>query len=214
MFGFLLNWFRRTEKAEIVQESKPVVKFPSKRIAICVGHSRRGDNGAVSVGGVNEWTYNNQLATKMAELLRKQGHEVLVVNKYDGNAYWSAMVYVAGEVKKFNADVAVELHFNAATPTANGYEYLYWSTSPNSKKLADCFNKQHGKKLPQFRNRQNKPLTASSRGAGFVQRTHCPSIITEPFFGTNKEEWDFYAKNVAVLAAINADAIIDYFVQS
>jgi N-acetylmuramoyl-L-alanine amidase len=182
----------------------------SKKIAICVGHSRSGDNGAVTVDGVTEWEFNHPLALELERLLQKAGHDALVFSKYEGSSYSTAMSWIAQEVRKFGADLALELHFNSGPPTANGYEFLYWHRSARSGRLASCMHFAFKKAFPNHRSRGLKPLNNTNRGAAFVQRTHCPAILTEPFFGSNEEESEFFDTRKDAIAKAYVDGILNW----
>jgi N-acetylmuramoyl-L-alanine amidase len=47
------------------------------------------------------------------------------------------------------------------------------------------FHDSFAEDFPGIKSRGLKPLTVGSRGSEFVRLTHCPAILTEPFFGTN-----------------------------
>ena len=60
---------KHLQELEKLKEQPKAIPFPTNSIpredlnvAICVGHSRQGDTGAVSCGGINEWTYNKKVA--------------------------------------------------------------------------------------------------------------------------------------------------------
>lgn len=159
-------------------------------IAICIGHSRkingRYDGGAYSPTlKINERDFNLKVASELQEMLFLNGVKSVIIDDYQGNGYGSAMANVAADVKAKGATVAVELHFNSASPSASGNEWLYWSTSKNGQRLADCFNRSFNTAFPMSKERGMKPITPSDRGGAFLRNTHCPSIITEPFFGSN-----------------------------
>lgn len=180
-------------------------------IAICVGHSRSGDNGAVSVGGVSEYAFNSRIAKVTAGLLCSQGIEATPIMEYQGSGYSAAMTWVAGEIKRMGAKAAIELHFNSATPSANGHEFLYWSNSSGGKALAKRFAQSYQETFPKSRPRQVGGTlgirSASARGAQFLRKTHCPAMIAEPFFGSNQEEWDIASHNIDRIALAYAKAI-------
>jgi N-acetylmuramoyl-L-alanine amidase len=182
----------------------------SKKIAICVGHSRFGDTGAVNTDGVSEWAFNKPLAERTAELLRDAKHDVKVWSEYSGSGYSSAMSWIAEQIREYNADVAVELHFNSAGPTANGYEFLHWHRAGRSARLASCFHFSFKKFFPERKSRGLKAISSGDRGSAFLQRTHCPAAILEPYFGSNVEETAFYSARREELARAYADAIISW----
>ena len=82
-------------------------------IAILIGHSRRGDRGAVSCGGVSEWHYNRDVAEHLAADLGAAGVANKVYPVYPRSSYGGAMRWLAAELKKDGAEAAVELHFNS-----------------------------------------------------------------------------------------------------
>jgi N-acetylmuramoyl-L-alanine amidase len=175
--------------------------------ALCVGHSRRGDRGAVNTQGVTEHAFNTPLAMRVAEILRERGHSAHVIDSYDADNYDDAMRWVAAQVGVLRADAAVELHFNSASASANGYEYLYWGSSKRSERLAKSFLTEHSRRFPKSTKRGVKPCDPTSRGAGFLRRTPCPAVILEPFFGSNTSETDLYSASREELARVYADAL-------
>lgn len=192
-------------------ETKPKTKGTRTMIGIFVGHGRRGDNGAVSTGGVSEHTFNTTLAFDLAASLRNRNMETAVIVEYEGGSYGSAMRWVGEKARALRCDVAIELHFNSAAPSAEGYEYLFWHRSTEGERLATAFLKAHKMEFPGARNRGLKPVDASDRGSGFLRQTPCPAIICEPFFGSNSAEWEQYASQPHRLVEIYANALSDYF---
>lgn len=183
---------------------------PKKNIAVCVGHSRKGDNGAVNTNGVNEWAFNKPIADGVVKLLKSKGHFAYIVDVYGGNSYGSAMTDVAKQLRSLNADVAIELHFNSAELTANGNEFLYWHSSPKSKDLAEALETAFHRKFPRSKNRGCKAITPNDRGGGFLQKTHCPAVICEPFFGSNEAETEFFTAHSDQIAESYADGIVEW----
>jgi N-acetylmuramoyl-L-alanine amidase len=181
-----------------------------KKIAICVGHSRSGDKGAVNTDCVTEWAFNKPLADRTAELLRDAKHDVKVWSKYEGSGYSSAMSWIAEQVREYGADVAVELHFNSAGPNAEGHEFLHWHRSGRSARLSSCFHFSFKKFFPTRKARGPKAVSGINRGSAFLQRTHCPSVILEPYFGSNVDETAFYSARREELARAYADAILNW----
>ena len=199
-------------------KEKPNVPFPTNSIprddlnvAICVGHSRKGDTGAVSCGGINEWTYNKKVAEYLKSDLQEYGISSFVVDDYGGTygSYTSAMNWLIKHLKKEKASIAIELHFNASSNSkANGMEMLYWNTSRIGLSLAEYLLRGCQKYFPLIRNRGTKSRKSGDRGATFLRGTHCPAVITEAFFGTNFEpDWTTFANNEHVLSQAFATGI-------
>lgn len=179
-------------------------------IGVCVGHSRPGDSGAASVGNVTEWKYNQPIAADVVARLRAAGHDAILYDKYVGSSYSTSVNWIAAQLKEAGAEVAIELHFNAAAASAKGFEYLYWHASPSSKKLAELLTARHAATLPGTTNRGARSRTSTDRGAYYLQKTPCPSVILEPFFGSNAEEWEFYKTASNRLAGIYTGAVLDF----
>jgi len=166
-------------------------------IALCVGHSRKGDSGASSLTGASEWTYNQKVTEYLRMDLERRGINCVVFTHYDGTGYGGAMTWLAAQLELLKVDFAVELHFNCAdNALAKGYEFLYWINSRKSKIIADTFGETFKKNYPDLLNRGNKGLTKDDRGALFVRLPSMPSVILEPFFGSNKREWDIFGNEV------------------
>jgi len=182
-------------------------------IALSVGHSRRingrYDGGAYSPHlGKNERDFNMEVATYTHSLLESAGVESRIVSEYAGRGYTTAMMDAARQIEAMGATLAVEFHFNSATPSANGHEWLYWHSSKGGKKLAQAFHDRFTQDFPTIKARGVKPLNSSSRGAQFVRLTHCPAIILEPFFGSN--ESDCRTITARCLASAYTGAILNY----
>lgn len=179
-------------------------------IAICVGHSRRGDRGATSANGTSEWSYNNGLAERLKWKLEAAGLRCFVLNKYDADSYGAAMRWVSHEIEQRHATLAVELHFNASEGQAQGHEWLHWGASKDSRSLADALCKEFATRFPARKNRGAKAKTSGDRGAEFLRLTHCPAVIAEPFFGDNPNEWEFATKHVDEIADAIVAGIFSY----
>lgn len=166
-------------------------------VGICVGHSRKGDSGASSVSGASEWTYNQKITEYLRMDLEKRGINCVVFTHYDGQGYGGAMTWLTTQLELLKVDFAVELHFNCADNVlAKGYEFLYWVNSRKSKIIADTFGEVFKKNYPDLLNRGSKGLTKDDRGALFVRLPSMPSVILEPFFGSNKREWEIFGNEV------------------
>jgi N-acetylmuramoyl-L-alanine amidase len=183
----------------------------SNLIAICVGHSRNGDQGAESVDGTSEHNFNSRLADAVKLKLTAMDIESVVVNHYEGEGYGGAMAWLAKHLAETGATAALELHFNCAdSPNAHGYEYLHWHSSSRGKALAESLQTRHGDSYPADRDRGIVPINGADRGAGFLRGTPCSAVICEPFFGSNDMEWEQYSNDIGGLATVYALAIKDW----
>lgn len=184
-----------------------------KLVAVCVGHSRAGDKGAVNVDNVTEWSFNQPLAKRVCELIKDAGYDAVVVSLYNGSGYTAAMTWLANHLQEIGANVAVELHFNCSDePKANGYEFLHWYCSHNGLRLADELAHSFAKSFPNQKNRGLKSINSEDRGGLFLRKTMCPAVICEPFFGSNAKENEFFFSHREELAKAYADGILNWLV--
>jgi len=178
-------------------------------IAICVGHSRkidgRYDGGAYSPYlKLNERDFSLKVAHKLSANLTRRGIPSKIFDEYAGGGYGSAMADVARQVRAEQAVFAIELHFNFASPSANGHEWLHWHSSISGEDIAKKFESEFKKVFPSIRTRGIKAITKKKRGSKFLELTHCPAIILEPFFGSNESDCEDISIEGLVTAYTNA----------
>ena len=214
------NAIEHLNELEKLKKEPKAIPFPTNSIpredlnvAICVGHSRKGDTGAVSAGGVNEWTYNKKVAEYLKSDLQEFGISSFIVDDYGGTygSYTSSINWLTKHLKDQKASVALELHFNASSNAqANGMEMLYWNTSRIGLSLAEYLLRGCQKYFPLIRSRGAKSRKSGDRGATFLRKTHVPAVITEPFFGTNEIDWISFADQEHILSQALAKGIKDW----
>lgn len=172
----------------------PIAPLPDltgkAKIALCIGHARAGDSGASAWNGTSEESYNNEVAKLIKQKLDALGIESEIINFYPGNGYGSAMTWLAKHLLDNGYTHAFEFHFNSAGPSAKGFEYLYWHKSTRGIVMAKVFQDLHREMFLDKSDRGVEALgdEAHERGVLFTSITHCPSIICEPFFGSNEDD--------------------------
>lgn len=180
-------------------------------IAICVGHSRMGDMGALSVTGVSEWHFNADLAKRVKRRLQELGHDAMVISKIPRPTYGGAMEWLREQLAIAGAVCAVELHFNSSDdPSAHGHEWLHWHASGRGRSLAKALQNRMLDKVPGTKSRGLVPVEPAGRGAGFLRLTPCPAVVAEPYFGSNRKEWTFFDSEREILAEVIALGISDW----
>jgi len=170
-------------------------------VAFCVGHSRPGDRGAVSVGGVSEWAYNVRVALAAKKAFPGQS---VVISAYVGAGYGSAQRWLGEKLKRIGATAAVELHFNAANGNATGYEVLSKCAADS---LAESIRTSIRSAWPDGRDRGTK--LAEGRGVAFLSHP-LPCVIVEPFFGDNPGDWHRWGSRPEELGQIIARGVQSY----
>jgi N-acetylmuramoyl-L-alanine amidase len=162
------------------------------------------------VADVSEHDFNVPLARLIAEALDEHGYAATVIDRYEGKSYGSAMTWLAAKIREIKAAMAIELHFNASdVRAASGHEWLYMTGSAGGREIARCLDRKMRGTFPQLQARGAKALGPSDRGGQFLLKTHCPAVIAEPFFGTNREDWEMVAEHPAALAGTVAGAIME-----
>lgn len=187
----------------------------SPTIALCVGHSRRLKHGrpeggaATHDGSITEWAWNQLLATEVAaELRRCHGISAVVIDDYGPRGYSAAMRWLAAHLRSLGTiRAAVELHFNSATPTATGHEWLHFPGSSGGQRLARQLHLAMARHFPTLRARGLKPTGPGARGHEFLRLTHCPAVIAEPFFGSNPVDFALVSHRTAALISALAEGI-------
>ena len=154
------------------------------KLAVVVGHNKTAQ-GAVSVDGTSEFVWNSTLAQLIKDISPKQ---VEIFFRTPGGGYSREIDRVYSEVDTYAPDVSVELHFNgSASPTASGCLTLS-SGSKKSLKLAQSIQAQTLKVL-ENRNRGIEVRQKNDRGGRSLWAGRAPAVMTEPFFGSNQEDW-------------------------
>jgi len=74
--------------------------------------------------------------------------------------------------------------------------------------LAEYLLRGCKKYFPLIKNRGTKKRDTGDRGATFLRKTHCPAVITEPFFGSCWEpDWTTFANSEHILSQALAHGI-------
>lgn len=158
-------------------------------IALVVGH-HIGSKGAFSHHFKrSEWGFYNEVIDCMP--LKGDGYEFDVYHHENVGGYTARIKKTARKLNALKYDLVIELHFNSANdPRANGCETLYYFASKQGKEYAKLFSDT----VTQWtgiksRNGGLKALTnKKDRGFASVYYPKSPTILIEPFFGSNKSD--------------------------
>ncbi len=159
------------------------------KLAVVVGHTLKSPGAWSPFLNVSERQWNDVVAK---HILRLAPDEAAVFYR-DGQGVAGAYA----EAWQWGCDAVVELHFNsAANPVAHGTETLW--QQPESEALAKAVQADMVKMLG-LRDRGAKQPWQGRGSASLTALSGIPSIIVEPFFGSN-------ARDCAVVAG-KQDAI-------
>lgn len=110
------------------------------KIALTVGHSLLKNGCYTSAdgktyGGCNEYKWCKAFSKQLASALKKNGHKVkrIVCPEKKFTCSTQEKNYKLNLINRSNYDLVIELHLNAASPSARGTEVLY--KSPAYKKI-------------------------------------------------------------------------------
>lgn len=178
-----------------------------RKISILVGHSRKSP-GAVSCAPfyLSEYEYNMGFAQYLSAKLSERFEVVIFFrdNQKLSEAY--------EEVRKFNPDLNIELHFNSTeNQMARGTEVLY--SKPGAGYAAETLQDALCKALNRMgsENRGVKFLKPGDRGYSNTQYLDCPNVLIEPFFGSNAQDFALGQKLQSLMAHEISDGLALYF---
>ena len=157
-----------------------------KDIALVVGHDWSSKGAYSSILGMSEYDFMLAVAKKTC------------LDWYVHNPHYSYRRKMKNTYSKLaHYDLTIELHFNAAMPSANGVECFYYHTNQEgkeiSKKYCDFIADRYN-----VRNRGAKPLSNRNQRGYYAIASGIPTgILVEPFFGTNPEANKYTIDNYA-----------------
>lgn len=156
------------------------------RLAIIVGHEAKAQ-GAVAVAplSMSEYAYNTLVAEDMFVYAPQIGIEAKIFFRdclgINGVGK-AASTWSAGASRSR----CIELHFNAATPSASGTETLYDTRESGNKVFAETVQKLM---VDLFRSPDRKTKEVDSgRGSSNLKAVTAIGCLVEPLFGTNKSD--------------------------
>ena len=173
------------------------------KLALVVGHTENSP-GAYAKNPINEYeyTWNNMLCDKM--LVHAQTITGIQTEKFLRDNVGIVEAY--RQARNWGATASIELHFNSAGPSATGTEMLY--VTPVSIPLAQAVQDATIDTLG-LRDRKIKNASTYNYGRGsknLSQMGRYPSILTEPFFGSNAKDCAIVNRNINELAIAQIEA--------
>lgn len=161
------------------------------KLAIVVGHTLKSQGAYSPTLAQTERLWNAELAARIKDLAPAE----VAVFLRDGHGVAGAYA----QAKAWGAEAVVELHFNsAADRQAQGTETLY--AQPGSRRLAEALQRHLVAALG-LRDRGAKPPWQGRGEASLTALPGVPSVIVEPFFGSNPDDCAVARSRRAQLAA-------------
>lgn len=163
----------------------PADPFVIRKVAIIIGHGDGSDFGATNWNKETEFAYQSRVAKLVQQ--KVQGKQV--------ELFWRKGLGIAGVAKKamaWNPDITVELHNNAYDGKASGIEVLVLKKDQVSLKCGQDFAKKYVAKFgSKLRDGDGVKELIGENGAFSLKQVNDPppSILLEPFFGDNPNDW-------------------------
>jgi N-acetylmuramoyl-L-alanine amidase len=160
-------------------------KYGIKKIALIIGHGH-GDPGAPGFNRMMEFDYNSKVARILEQKIK--GKEIKL--------FWRGASGITGvntSARLWDDDLSIELHCNSYNGKAKGCEVLTLKADKVSIKVGQDFAKAFCSKFGRVMRDGDgvKELSSSDRGHYSLALVNDPppSILLEPFFIDNPDEW-------------------------
>jgi len=154
------------------------------KIAFVVGHHENSKGAFSKHLNSSEWDFYNKVVNSLGDVS-------FFHNDKNIRSYTERIKNTASKINKYPFDLVIELHFNSVNDErVSGCETLFYHSSTNGKKYAQLFSDTISE-LTGIKKRNNglKPLSNSNdRGFASVYYTTAPTILIEPFFGSNESD--------------------------
>lgn len=153
-------------------------------IAIDAGHGYNTAGKRCPDGSMREWEFNSSVATKLCNLLKKQGMKTYRSDDTTGKTD-VALITRTNNINKKKANYCISIHANANTGkwnSANGIETYIIAKGGEAEKLA----KKVQKKLVEKTGLRDRGVKVGN--LHMVRETDMPAILCECGFMDNKKE--------------------------
>ncbi len=152
------------------------------KVALIVGHNKN-ETGAYSQ---HLKSSESDFFNKVCEIIKRKAPSVDVFQREDKNGYTAEMKPMIEQINKGGYDLALEMHFNAGG--GSGVEMLHFYKSETGIKYSETLIKLHELVLG-LKKRRLVPIKDNTQnGAYGILNSKMPYILTESFFGDNKDD--------------------------
>jgi N-acetylmuramoyl-L-alanine amidase len=175
--GWLVTKGSTVPSAPAAPPASPSSVLKGKRIVIDAGHGGK-DSGTVGQKGSFEKTLALNTSKLVASLLESAGANVVMTRDDD------TFISLSGRVKvshQHNADAFISIHYNAASPSANGIMSFYYSAE-KERQLAKAIQES----LLQHTNR--KDMGVRFGNFHVIRENKKPAVLLELGFLSNAAE--------------------------
>lgn len=153
-------------------------------IALVVGHTDKSKGAKNVFSGLREYDFYSEV---VKEFENDDNFDIYTHNS-DISGYTTRIKDTAKRINEKDYEVVVSLHFNSfSKETANGCTTLYYGMSENGRRYAHIFSNTV-RELANVKLRNygaNALMNKNDRGFAMVFYPKAPTILIEPFFGSN-----------------------------
>jgi len=163
-------------------------------VAVVVGHNQKSQGAVIPGSEISEYTYWTAWSRIFSEAL--DAH-------FDNHVFFRDALDIAGtyrEISQIKPDYAIELHFNSfSDPSVYGTETLCHASS---LRFANYIQGSLSRLLERDvrGDRGVKMLKKGDRGWASVSALKCPSVLIEPFFGSNLKDVERFTQRARIIA--------------
>lgn len=162
------------------------------------GHGANTPGKRSPDGVIREWEYTKKLALAIADELRSEDINVVLIKPEDEDVLLSERVDRVNKIASTNKAILVSIHLNAAGDglqwkNASGWECYTCKGQTESDKLAECLCNAAREKLKDKQLRTDDSDGDSDKEADFylLKHTKCPAILTENLFMDSKIDYEY-----------------------
>jgi len=185
--GKVLSLLHEAEDA-LGQERPPSRPWFLNRLAVIVGHNDDAEGAfAGSPLNISEFDYNNIVARHMEAAGEEYNFDVRVINRRASSSTRREIEAAYKEADDWGAETIIELHFNLVSDASvTGTETLV-RNGRDSMVIARAVQDEMVAVL-RLRNRGVKVRGPDDRGGISLHASDAPTVLVEPFFGSNRDD--------------------------
>lgn len=178
-------------------------------IKIYLSASTQEKNVGVSNYGTEE--YNMFKLRDLTEVYIKKAGNYFDIGKNKDKSM--ALAGIVNDSNKFNPAIHISFHSNAGSTNARGCECYYsmHNKDGSGKKLATTWYNEISKVTPSPDRGIKSDKVLYSNGLYELRKTNKTAVLMEFFFHSNKEDVEFFKKNINKFAEATAKAIYKFF---
>ncbi len=161
-----------------------------RKVAVIVGHNAKKMGASAPFPlATSEFPYNQKIAAIMKQFAGEYEIEVKVFERIYVGSHKKEIDRAYAKVGEWDPECAMELHFNDfESSAAHGTEVLYRSDMKSVRVFAQKVQDELLSTLG-FRDRKVKPTKKNANGGRSLHAlNNVPTVLVEPFFGSNKKE--------------------------